>query len=1265
MATDTVFPIFSKIEHKRDGSAKAAFIADVNDLLNSGQRKLSEFGDQARRTLDQALSVSRNTSGSLDLGVPQMREAAAAAQARAVAAREVAAATVLAAREEGQFTQATRLAIAASRQLATEEERDAAAKLALANASERVQAVLLRQKSATDVVTAATRRGTTVNSSSRIGLQQLGYQFNDFATQIAAGTSPAQAFAQQIGQTTQAVQLMAGGTSRLATFLGGPWGILLGVGLVALGPLVAKLFETGEASDQAKAAAEKLALAFNYQNTATHEVVLGLDELIKKQREQNDVGRASAVVAYDQANANIRQAIAVREILAAELDRRNKTVGEVRALGEDTSGAEELAGITKRKIAEQAAAITRLRGLADKKFIPAAQETVDDPAGAASKRALAALNKEYDVKKRITAEEKAQYNIRYAKIKADEKAAEDAQREANRKRRPDSADRQFGREIDVGQAKSIAERAGFRFTDDLRTVADQRRLYNTVRTKENPVAYPSENAPHVAGRALDIAFGPGVTPASIRKAYAEEGVKLTKLLKETGHFHIEFSTSGADKVENEAERIAAAAAKAKEALKQFGALAAESIAKVNERFNEQPRLIDQAVQATRALDKTIADLASKTDKDGKLPAGFQQMIKDANAAKTVIEDALVRPFAELEQSSTRRFEIAKLTLSGRDAEASALENIYRIEGLLGTEEELRAKVQTLINEGKTEEAAILQRLIAQYPALKQNVRDLAKLDEQRNEALQKASEIQGAYLDATRSIRSEIEGLLSGDKPNFKRIFKQLQGKILFEQIFGDVFRDLEKNIRRNSGIDESVDKLVKNNSRAGDSAGSLADAFDDVVRRLQSTSTSGGATGGAGSALDGATGRGSASSRSGLGAIFDGVVAGIGIFGGGASKASNDNGGLQANGDIVVVGKKGDGTLAGMSPAAYGNLVGNAITKPFAKSLDSLIPGLSGVAGGALGGYATGGIPGGIIGALKNIGGLSKGVDGLPNAFGKVLGKAGGGAATGTAVAGIAKALGIKKFSTTGSQIGGAIGSALPIPGGQIIGSIIGGAIGGLFKRAKTGSATLGIGSDGVVVGSSSGNSSSRKKAAGDLGGGISDSLNRIAEQLGGTADGPISVSIGISGKSFRVDPTGKGATSTKKGAIDFGQDQEAAIKFAIADAIKDGVIKGISLGAQRLISSGKDIEQQLKKAIDFESVFAQLKAIKDPVGAALDTLDKEFVRLKGIFTEAGASTADYAKLEELYGVRRSEAVKQAIANVGGSLKGLIDDLTIGNDAL
>lgn len=85
----------------------------------------------------------------------------------------------------------------------------------------------------------------------KAGLQQLSYQISDVATQFASGTKPMQIFAQQAGQVIQSVQLMVGGTSTFASFLGGPWGIALTAGVVALSPFIGKLFETGDAAEKA------------------------------------------------------------------------------------------------------------------------------------------------------------------------------------------------------------------------------------------------------------------------------------------------------------------------------------------------------------------------------------------------------------------------------------------------------------------------------------------------------------------------------------------------------------------------------------------------------------------------------------------------------------------------------------------------------------------------------------------------------------------------------------------------------------------------------------------------------------------------------------------------------------------------------------------------------------------------------------------------------------------------------------------------------
>lgn len=106
---------------------------------------------------------------------------------------------------------------------------------------------------------------TQAAGAQRAGMQQLSFQLNDIATMFSLGARPMQIFASQSGQVIQSVQMMTGGTSKLAAFLGGPWGIAITSAAVVLTPFIAKLFETAFAADEARDA---------------------LDRLIKKRREE-------------------------------------------------------------------------------------------------------------------------------------------------------------------------------------------------------------------------------------------------------------------------------------------------------------------------------------------------------------------------------------------------------------------------------------------------------------------------------------------------------------------------------------------------------------------------------------------------------------------------------------------------------------------------------------------------------------------------------------------------------------------------------------------------------------------------------------------------------------------------------------------------------------------------------------------------------------------------------------------------------------------
>jgi murein DD-endopeptidase MepM/ murein hydrolase activator NlpD len=317
---------------------------------------------------------------------------------------------------------------------------------------------------------------------------------------------------------------------------------------------------------------------------------------------------------------------------------------------------------------------------------------------------------------------------------------------------------------------------------------------------------------------------------------------------------------------------------------------------------------------------------------------------------------------------------------------------------------------------------------------------------------------------------------------------------------------------------------------------------------------------------------------------------------------------------------------------------------------LSSLFGGGGGIAGAAQrapGGGIGGGKPGGMW-------------DGMANAMGGA-GPAGGAA---------------------GEMAGmmGSIGSAMPYVGaamaaGQMMNKILGikdptggllGPLGALFVNsfipAKRGSATLGFDPYGELgVGSSRGNSASRIDAAKGGIGSVAEALQRVAEGLGGELTGRPSVSLGLRDGSWRGDPTGRGITKTKNGAIDFGEDQEAAVRWAIGEALKDGVVSGISDAAKRILASGQDLERAIDKAAMIVDIPRRLAAQLDPVGAALEAFHKGWEKQIAALKEGGATAEEMADAHRLYRLELEE-VKSSTREASAGLKDFLADLNFGS---
>ncbi|MCB5426317.1 hypothetical protein H0274_13700 [Altererythrobacter sp. CC-YST694] len=667
------------------------------------------------------------------------------------------------------------------------------------------------------------------------------------------------------------------------------------------------------------------------------------------------------------------------------------------------------------------------------------------------------------------------------------------------------------------------------------------------------------------------------------------------------------------------------AARAAERLENFGDRAAESIARINERFDQQPRLIDQAAQATRQLDMLIADLAERK------PPNFEQTIASAEAAKRAVEEALVRPLEDMARESERRLQLAELLASGREEEAAQLQAIWTLESQLGTEEALRAQVQQLITDGRKEEAAALAKLLAMYPDMKQEVADIAGHEFARTKELEKQRDLLGAYLSTTQGIRGELESIFSGEGSiaNFGKLFSDLQSKVLVEKIFGPALEELDQFVKGEFGVKSANDFLASETKRAGGAASDFADALVVATEKVLNPSA---AVATAGMTFEQAFGPPFIESLKAAGAM-----------------PANDNGGA-----IVV-----EGSVMSLTPEQFFEQLTRKIVTPALDGLNEIFgvkffTSLQGVMSGALYGYSTAGDVGAILGALK-------GIEGLPKGITDALDVALKGAQTGTMVSGLAGAFGIE-LGQTGSQIGGALGALTGIPGGDIIGAIAGGILEKILGGIKKGTVTI----NGMDITSTYGGNDDRIQAATTGANSVLDSIERIADALNANVNAAAgAVSIGIRKDSWRVDPTGRNLTKIEDGAIDFGQDQAAAIRYAIMDLIKDGVIDGLTASEERLLMLGDDLEKSLQKVLDFQSVFDRLKQYQDPIGAAIDAVDEEFDRLRDIFAEAGASAEELAQLEELYGIERKQAIEQAFESVAGSLQNLLDALTVNNSAL
>ena len=1234
----------------------------------------SEFSGafaEVQKLAQTALVLPRTASGSLNLTgeIAQLREAATAADQRAQALRELSIAQTAAAASANVDAQALRLEADASAVGALAAERDASAIRQRIAALTAVQGELNKTTSATVAHANAQGNATISAGQQRAAMQQLGFQLGDVAQGFASGISPMQIFAQQSGQVIQALQLMTNKTTGFLGFLAGPWGAVLTASLVFLSPLVAKLFEFGDGLDDAveklkkeaaqQALTERAKEAFGKTTAGVTAAIYEQERALNRQIEAE---KGAAQAAFDAARKNVDSEISRRKDIRALLDQAEAELSLQRVRASAPGERGEVAALGLAQASGRIAELQQQR-TANESAIAAAQRNLNVTAvdlaverGKTAADPLKRINDQFD-RMIVKAKEAARSNsaltlglqAQTLEIERNRTAAIKKQQDATSTRKGPA----LGTQLDNEQSARLLDSASrYRGQSERGNNDPLRALFAQANVKVDPkitawcaafvnAVLATNGLPGTASLSARSFLGYGeATDRPVkgdivvsRRGTGDQGhVGFYEGTDAKGNVRV-LGGNTADKVGTQTVnrsdvlgfRRAPSAAdgyKAEQAalekLQDQAAQTAESILRINEYWGEQPTLINRANQDTRKLDDTITDLEKRK------PPGFKEMIADARAAQAAIQNGLNRPFNDYLRAQNESLALQRLALQGRDDEAAALQDALRLH-----------QQGSAIDKSRL--ATILQNVRAQEAISR-------ALDDQRRIIglyTQVGSEFQqsfGSFLDKLSNNPGDAFKGLAGDLVGS---FTKLRNNILSEQLFGGIDRDIEDYVRRATGKKTPAEILAEQ-------AGAAGDVLESSVDRVASS-------------LDRLSGK------------IDGSIDGIG--GGGTTAA-----GSGAEQDFLL----------GSYSAAIGNIRRDTAFDRLGAN-DNFTSLSEGIAKGASSLSDTGKFWAVVSNRLvDNLGRL--GID-LPASFAATLKQQLPGVLQG---ASIFSSIG-GGFGRNGGSIGGGVGaglgliapnlvkqlaSAVPIyqlsqaiaqPVGKLLGFdethvAAGGLVGGLIGKLLTPKpkASAGIVTDkfGVLQGGkATGTSAELRSGAASASASVAAAVQQIADQLGVNVTGTSNVKIGSYKGKFRINPTGGAIGGVKgSGAIEFETEQKA-IAAAVSAVLQDGVLTGISAASLKILASGQDLQRALTKALSIEAIPKQLKAFLDPVGAAIDEVNRKYKKLVDALDEGGATAEQRAQAEQLYNLELAET-KAKTSTASQALKDFLNGLKIGSNS-
>lgn len=436
---------------------------------------------------------------------------------------------------------------------------------------------------ATQHLTEEQRRAMAAMMGNRMAMQGLSYQAQDTFTQLSMGANIFQVVAIQGAQAAGQVSHLGGRLGAFGRFMMSLPGLGLTAALLVIGALTKEMHLFSDETDEAVRKLEKDAhqseLTSRAKERFSH-TLAGVTEAIRAQTKALDdaeeAERSSAERANIAAREHSEEMLAIRRKTAARLadavaarDGFSITAGGTStvSLTQSAEAANVIRLQDELKKAETEVANAQIALNRTRVDLAAEQAAIAvDPVRKVTKLyddRIKALKDQQREEAKLGRQIGAESKQRLVELEKQKKAAvEAAQARENAARRSNTANRQFGRDVAVAGATAIIQGIGGRVTSGLRTTEQQAKIFADAQAgrHKGPVARPGHSA-HERGNAIDVAYGPGISVASIRKAFAEAGVSLRKILNEPTQrvFHVEFGKAGPsaetlDKREKAAER---------------------------------------------------------------------------------------------------------------------------------------------------------------------------------------------------------------------------------------------------------------------------------------------------------------------------------------------------------------------------------------------------------------------------------------------------------------------------------------------------------------------------------------------------------------------------------------------------------------------------------------------------------------------------------------------------------------------------------------